>query len=401
MKKTAFVLFFLFLWAPFCFGENWNIKDGIALYKKNDLASSRVFFENYTKIYPNDSVGFYYLGLIYKNENNLLKSKYNLQKAYYLTNDISDFQIAPDVEGLPIEDYLDMANIFLENNDLKSALEYANLVQEIDPDNKNSYLLKTEIYIKMEKKEAAYNNFLHVLEADSSFLNSDWATILNVKEMPQFNDNYYNSKGLQYFYIGEYNKALKNFNLSLNVNPRNYKALNNIGIIYLMKGDTKSAKNYFKKALSYNKNDTSIYRNLSKADKKMKETYLKRAISFNPNDKYIYFELGKYYKEKNDKENSIKYLKQAINFDKGFIEAYLELISIYIEEKNNNEAIINCRKALNVAPNNPEIYYYLGLLSENLSKYNEALEYYLMAIKNGENQNYYKKAREMESLIKE
>jgi len=395
MKKIVLFLSCLFLFAPVCFGGNWNIQDGISLFKGKNEAEAKTFFENYTKIYPNNPIGFYYLGLIYKNENNLIKSRYNLERAYNLTNDISDFKIAPNVNGLPIEDYLDMANVFLENNDLKSALEYANLIQEIDPDNKEAYLLKTEIYLKMDKRDASYDSFLHVLELDSSYLNSDWAIMLNIKEMPEFNDDYYNSKGLQYFYIGDYKKAQENFELALKVNPKNHKALSNMGNLSLIKNDVANANSYFKKALSYSNSDTSIYRNIAKTDKKNEENYLKKAISINPNDKLVYYQLGKFYIEKGDTNSAITNLKQAVALDKTFVEAYLELIPIYINKKDYNEAIINCRKALNVAPDNAEIYYYIGLLSEKIGKYDEAVEYYLMAIKNAKNKNYYQKAHEM------
>ncbi len=395
MKRVILFLSFMLTLSPLCFGDNWNIEDGIKLYKEQERTSAKLFFEDYTKIFPNDPLGFYYLGLIYKDENNLLKSKYNLEKSYNLTNDISDFQIAPDVQNLPIEDYLDMAKMFLEDNNLKSALEYADLTNEIDPNNKEAYLLKTEIYLKLKNKEASYQSFLHVLEQDSSYLNSDWAVMLEIKELPKFNDNYYNSKGLQYFYIGENNKAKENFNLALKINPKNYKALNNIGNIYLMENDIKTANNYFKKALSNNGSDTSIYRNLAKTNKKKEESYLKQAISINPNDKYVYYQLGKYYKDNGDLENAILNFKQATSLDKSFVEGYLELIKIYVENKNTNEAIINCRKALNSTPDNAEIYYYLALLSEDLSRNQEGIDYILTAIKNAKNPNYYKEASEI------
>ena len=37
--------------------------------------SKKEFFENYTKICPNNPIGFYYLGLTYKDENNLVQSR--------------------------------------------------------------------------------------------------------------------------------------------------------------------------------------------------------------------------------------------------------------------------------------------------------------------------------------
>ena len=73
----------------------------------------------------------------------------------------------------------------------------------------------------MEKIENAQESFLHVLECDPSYLKSDWAVMLGIKEIPNLTDDYYNSKGLQYFYTGDYKKAEKNFNKALEINPKN------------------------------------------------------------------------------------------------------------------------------------------------------------------------------------
>ncbi|MBE7706511.1 MAG: tetratricopeptide repeat protein [Cyanobacteria bacterium SIG30] len=388
MKKIL-SFFLIFLFCMPVFAKNWDINEGKNLFFQNKNNEAKVFFEDFVKIYPNNIEAYYYLGLIYKKENNLVASRNNFTKSYNLTNNITDVKIAPNVEGLPLEDYFDMAQMFFEGEDFENALIYANLLEELSPSDAKNHYLKAQIYLAKNNKEAGYNSFLKALGCDLSYLDSELAQVFEVRELPNFNDNFYNSKGLQFFYAGELELAYENFKTAIDKNFANSLAYNNLGNLFYIKSDLKSARKYFKKARLFDFRNSLYYRNLAKTYNNLqKKYYLKKAISLNPNDKYSYFELAQYYSVAKKYDVAIENYKKTLMLDENFIEAYLGLIDIFINTDKYDDAILYVRDALRKAPDNPEIYFYLAKLSEAQKDYKSAYGYLSNALKNAENDKY-------------
>ena len=128
------------------------------------------------------------------------------------------------------------------------------------------------------------------------------------------NPEFLNIYSIALFYIGEFNKAIKSMNKSLDLeySEVKYKDLlglyENIAIKYHKEGNTKKAKKYYKKYLKLDKNNSKVLKNLVNIYL-YRETNYKKAIKYfeeslkyddNPAIHYelsqIYLLLGKYKK---------------------------------------------------------------------------------------------------------
>lgn len=100
---------------------------------------------------------------------------------------------------------------------------------------------------------------------------------------------------------GNDEKAIENYNSSLKINPKFYKAYYNLGNFYFIKGDYNLAVENYKKATKFNKDFASAYYNLGCAylklekPKSAKPNFI-RAITINPQNSDYYYNLAVVYK---------------------------------------------------------------------------------------------------------
>jgi tetratricopeptide (TPR) repeat protein len=393
MKKFLLFLLFIFLSLP-AFSQNWQLDDGIKLFEAKKYDDAQEFFENYVKAYPNKPNAYYYLGLIYKDKNNFSKSTYYFKKSYELTNSITDVQIAPQTEGLPVEDYLDMATIYFENKDFDKAITYLDLIEKIDPDCASAYYLKATIFLERGKAQQAMQYFLRALEISPALLDSDLAKTFQIKEVPQFDSNFYNAKAMQYFYAGNLDKAFAAIQKALEADPKNPEIYNTLGIIYMKKGDIKEAQNAFKKAVFLNRKFFTAYLNLADLEgqtgnKALQLRYLKQVLKINPNNETAYFKLGEIFLADKKYEDAINCFKKATSIDNNYFEAYLGLASCYTEKGDVQNALLTLKKAISIDGENPEISFYLAKLCIISSDFDEAQKYLEKALETAQNPNYY------------
>ena len=134
-----------------------TFRQTLTLIKQNKYEDAKKFFEGYIKSSPNDADGHYYLGICYKNLNQMTKSSYHLQKSYELSKNIEKINVAPvNLHDESTEDdYLDMANMYFDAGNYKKALQYADLMININPNSVNGFILKTKIYSKQNNPTQA------------------------------------------------------------------------------------------------------------------------------------------------------------------------------------------------------------------------------------------------------
>ena len=140
-------------------------------------------------------------------------------------------------------------------------------------------------------------------------------------------------KGLTELEAGNFDKAVKNFNKSIQKNDNFVDA-------------------YFKRALSY--------------------TYLKKyeeaindystVIELSPNDEVSFFNRSRIFTVMKDYEKALSDVNSAINIDKEFIEVYYQKASIMLKMKNLDGAISTYTNLIEILPDDPRAYYNRGLL---------------------------------------
>ena len=378
----------------------WNIESGINLVNMQKFDEAAKFFEGYLKSSPNDSDAHYYLGLCYKNLNKMQLSLEHLQKSYELSKNIEKISVAPryTADDTTEDDYLDMANMYFDSSNYTKALQYTDLILNLNPNSINGLLLKTKIYYKQNNIKQAKVYFNKALLLDNSLLKSIWAQNLNIISLPKYDFDYYNTKGLEYYYSADCNNAINYFNKALEINPKSATAL-----CYMKQNQLEEAKKALNKAKRADANFNLTYINLAKLEalkgilykkdtNKQRERYLKKALEVNPNSKYAYLELGNYYLENKKFDLANKNFKNAVLIDGNFYEALMGLGMSYVEEGNLSDGIKALRRASIAIKNgskNPDMLYYLAKICIANANFLEAKGYLLDAIKQTENPNYY------------
>ena len=140
-------------------------------------------------------------------------------------------------------------------------------------------------------------------------------------------------KGLTELQAGDFDKAVKNFNKSIQKNDKFVDA-------------------YFNRAISH--------------------TYLKKyeeaindystVIELSPNDEVSFFNRSRIFTVMKDYEKALSDVNSAINIDKEFIEVYYQKASIMLKMRNLDGAISTYTNLIEILPDDPRAYYNRGLL---------------------------------------
>lgn len=386
--------------------QSMELIDGIKLLNSNKLSKACEFFKNYTDNKPNDPDGHYWLGLCYKKAGQSELSAYHLQKSFELSQVIEDIDVVEPIGFKNQNDYLDIAQMYLESGDFDKAHTYTDMTLKLNPDNADAYTMRSKIYLAQENKDDARKAAIRAIQADNSLLNSSLAKEFDIVEVPPFDFEYYNSKGVEYFYKGEIQNAISCFEKSLGLNFKNVVALNNLARAYIKLQEFDKAKSALKKAKIFNPKYFDSYINLANIAKlestkddisefsrkkylNEQKNYLKQAIKVNPNDKRAYLGLGNYYLEQKEYENAIKNFETALVYDDEYYEAYLGLAICYIELNNPQKALLALRNAGALNSKSDEISYYLAKMCILDNKFDEAKDYLLDAVSKSDNPEYY------------
>lgn len=404
MKKTIISLFIFFNLAAGVYAS--ELTDGIKLLNTNKLNKACEFFKNYTDNHPNDPDGHYWLGYCYKRTGQDELGSYHLQKSFELSQTIEDIDIVEPAGFKNQNDYLDIALMYLENGEFDKAHTYCDMTIKLNPENAEAYIMRSKIYLAQGDKDNARAAAIRAIQYDNALLDSDTAREFDIVEIPPFDFEYYNSKGVEYFYKGEIENAINCFKKSLDMNFKNVVALNNLARAYIKLQNYDEAKSALKKARIFAPKYFETYLNLAHITKlesqrtdigdftrkkylRERQKYLNIAIKNNPNDKRAYLEMGNYYLEQRDFKEAIKNFETALIYDDEYYEAYLGLAIANLKSDNLQKALLALRNAGALNSRSDEISYYLAKMCILDNRFDEAKDYLEDALSKAENPEYY------------
>ena len=404
MKKTIISLFIFFNLAAGVYAS--ELTDGIKLLNTNKLNKACEFFKNYTDNHPNDPDGHYWLGYCYKRTGQDELGSYHLQKSFELSQTIEDIDIVEPAGFKNQNDYLDIALMYLENGEFDKAHTYCDMTIKLNPENAEAYIMRSKIYLAQGDKDNARAAAIRAIQYDNALLDSDTAREFDIVEIPPFDFEYYNSKGVEYFYKGEIENAINCFKKSLDMNFKNVVALNNLARAYIKLQNYDEAKSALKKARIFAPKYFETYLNLAHIAKlesqrtdigdftrkkylRERQKYLNIAIKNNPNDKRAYLEMGNYYLEQRDFKEAIKNFETALIYDDEYYEAYLGLAIANLKSDNLQQALLALRNAGALNSRSDEISYYLAKMCILDNRFDEAKDYLEDALSKAENPEYY------------
>jgi len=188
--------------------------------------------------------------------------------------------------------------------------------------------------------------------------------------------------GMSYFSKGEYDKAIIEFEKSIELDENHTESYYYLGQCYLQKG-----------IIEYNnKNIFKAYRLYRKANKFAEQVIpqYEKIIENNPKDLNSYLRLGYIYETRsivpfiNEYNEALEYYLKALDLatsssstgNTGII-IYLNtrIGCIYFEKKNYSQAIEYLENAVKTSPQNIEVAYYLGLSYDKIGEKEKAREY--------------------------
>ena len=175
--------------------------------------------------------------------------------------------------------------------------------------------------------------------------------LLKIKKEP---DSYFN---LAYCYHLENNlhAALENYNKALELDPNDFNALNNIGI---------------------------ILKDLMQLDDAAKSLLL--SLKINPENPIALNNLGITFDLKGDFEAAIELFSKAVELNQNYAEAYLNLANSYDAISLNDKALAAINKAIEASPNYADAHFNKSLILLKSGNFEEGLKEYEWRLKKKE-----------------
>jgi len=158
-----------------------------------------------------------------------------------------------------------------------------------------------------------------------------------------------------YAMSGDYNKAIAMYKKSINLNPADDKAHNNLGNVYRDIGLYTKALKEYETTLKINPYSVEAHNNLGilhikrGLDDEAISEYI-TAIEINPNLAGVRNNLGNIYRKKGLHNDALREYQEAINLDRRFVEAYNNLGVTLAEMGELREAVQQFEKALQRNP---------------------------------------------------
>jgi len=194
-----------------------------------------------------------------------------------------------------------------------------------------------------------------------------------------FLTNQFMHYGLEQFNSGNYDKSLKAFENTIELNSMPEILFNDTIAYYNAALSAEKLKEYdkavsfYKTLIAFKYGEGEMYKDLSEVYKEMgnDDLYLQtllEGVKYYPEDNKLYIELINHYLVVSDVENAFKYVNKSLEIDKTNAGMYFVLGSLYESKKDDVNAEKSYLKSLEIDPNYDDAAYNLGALYYNRGK---------------------------------
>ena len=187
---------------------------------------------------------------------------------------------------------------------------------------------------------------------------------------------------------GEFDKAKFDYNQCICNNDHAYKAINNLGLIYLEEKAPRLALDEFSKAIEINGSFYKAYLNkgltymrIGRNDLAMGN--MDKAIELNPEEPLAYYNRGLIYERKSSIEDAIAEFSKAIRLDPYRFIFYKDRGKAYIWMQKFPNAELDYSKAIELDPSDAEMWFRRSMARASMDNFEGALEDAFMAEKLG------------------
>ena len=245
----------------------------------------------------------------------------------------------------------------------------------------------TEI-IKLEndpkKKAKIYHNrgtaYSKKGDSDRAIKDYNKAIELNPQYAPTFNN-----RGNEYSKKGDPDRAIKDCDKAIELNPQYANAFTNRGNAYSNKGDLDCAIQDYNRAIELNPQDAltftnrgNAYNNQGDSDRAIQD--YNKAIELNPQDALTFNNRGSAYIDKGDPDRAIQDCDKAIELNPQYVDAFTNRGNAYSNKGDPDRAIQNYSKAIELNPQDALAFNNRGTAHNNKGDPDCAIKDYSKAI---------------------
>ena len=252
----------------------------------------------------------------------------------------------------------------LKENDLDNAVKHFNQALAI----KNNY---PEAYISLGNAMMEKDNYDKAIDCYNKAL---WMSINQ-------EDFLYNQLGKAYFQNQMFDKAKEYISKSLNENPKNPAALNNMANILTKMNKPDEAVIFYEKALQLQPEDTEILNNLANVhltlgNLQKASLYLNQARAIDPKNALTLNNTGTLYFYQNKLLKAEQYYLSAIKIDPEYSDAHFNLAITNSKQGKIQQAIDHYLTVVHLIPDHPAAHKNLADIYFNMNKLESAIHHY-------------------------
>lgn len=309
------------------------------LYDLEEYDEVSLYCDKALKLNPN-----YFEALIMRGNVLDLSGKINAAKKDYLK--------AIEIKPSDFEGYYQLSILFINNNQLDSAITIINDFIKIDPTN-------YKMLLQQAKLSVANNEMTKALEQSASI----------TKTFSDLPDAFFLLGYLQDS-IGKKNEACENMHLAYKKGAQQAVPFLVENCPILLDKNFVQQYNLSKKAFEYEQ-QRAFQQSLDVCTE---------LIKIAPDSSIYYYNRGKEYRYLNQHENAIKDYKKAIQLDSTVIEYWVSMAVSYSYLDQSDMAVAVYKRAVNIDPTYAMIYYNLGNIYASKNDFSTAIPYLQTAI---------------------
>ena len=349
-----------------------------------DYEKAIEMYQKAISIDPNYAIAYAGLGKAYSLRSWALREYQNITDPTLVEKSFQSSKKALSLNPNLDEAHLSLARYYQEVDEKKVPNKWALCEQEtrkaleINENNAEAYLLLSKIYAYDIPKSEMY--------------------LKQAIEKNKFLVDAQNNLGIIYLNRGDLDTAYTYIKNAIDIDENYVIGYMNLGVIYEKRGQYDKALEMYKMAVSKYPNyilglrNLGIgYRNLNRLDEAL-ETFFK-ALKIKKDDAQTLSEIGYVYLLKADYNKAIDYFKQSLKFDPSYRYSLANLGWCLVQQGKYSEAIPYLEKAHNDNQDYAWSAGYLGWLYENkFQDANKALYWYGEALKRDPNNQDYRNA---------
>ena len=305
---------------PNSFKAQYNL--GQQYTKKGDWDKSIMHYLKALELNYNDFQVHNNLGIAYKEKGKLDIAMKEFEQSVILKENYADARF-------------NLAVTLGEIGDIDSAINEYNKSLALKPDNIIAMHNLGQIYLTkgyLDKAETMFKNALEIAEKNS----------FDTVEM------------FEKYYLSSLNEIIAKSKETVII-----KSLNNLGAVYIRKGDIDRAIRMFNKSLGIRPNDADIHYNLGWANYKkgsvdIAEKEFKTALELNPNLAEAHNLLGIIYNQLKKYDEAFKEFKIAVKIKPGYANAHKNLGLLYLKNEDSAKAAFHLNETIRLNPNHKE-----------------------------------------------